>query len=82
MVSLYSPPDTELLESSEYTLWACRYQGDRSLRVVDVTSILAVVGMVPLPHHLIAGTAFVAEKLGLDMEALCGIEEEIEEIDE
>lgn len=31
------------------TLLACIYQGNHALRVIDVTEIVAVVAMIPLP---------------------------------
>ncbi|KAF8871855.1 hypothetical protein BD779DRAFT_1613874 [Infundibulicybe gibba] len=67
LVSLYSPPDMELLHQSHDTVWACRYQGMGSLHIIDVQSILSVVGMIPMPHHPVPNTRFVAEKLGLDV---------------
>jgi hypothetical protein len=77
LVSLYSPPNLELLEMSERTLWACEYQGERAFRVVDTTCILAVVGMVPFSAF--PGQVFVAEKLGLDVDDLGGFEEIVRE---
>ncbi|KAF8897773.1 hypothetical protein BD779DRAFT_1667694 [Infundibulicybe gibba] len=72
LVSLYSPPDAELLRRSNNTIWACRYQGMDSLHVIDVRSILSVVAMVPMPHHPVPNTRFVVEKLGLDVADLGG----------
>ena len=79
MVSNYSSPHARLLALSHYTLWSCVYQGDASLKVIDVTSISAVVAMVPhqpftedpIPHF------FVVEKPGLDVASLGGNSESI-----
>ena len=71
-MSVYSPPDTNLLSESYGALWACTYRGQSSLTAVPVSAILAVVSMQPLPH--IEGDAenllFVIEKSGLDDMAL------------
>lgn len=50
MVSLYSPPDMQLLADSHQTLYACEYRADRSLAVINVKTIKAVVAMPPLPR--------------------------------
>jgi hypothetical protein len=79
MVSRYSPPHAGLLALSYHTLWSCTHQGDASLTVIDVKSILAVVAMVPhqpfaedpVPHF------FVVEKPGLDVASLGGNSESI-----
>ena len=70
LVSVYSPPISELLISSHGTLWASRYQGSNMFRVIDVKSILSVVAMVPL--DAVEGHFFVVEKLGLDVAFLGG----------
>ncbi|KIY50323.1 hypothetical protein FISHEDRAFT_64952 [Fistulina hepatica ATCC 64428] len=76
MVSMYSPPDRALWEFSHGTLWRCEYQGQQNLRVLPVSWIQAVVGMVPFPQldengiqHLPTNTSsfFVVEKMGLDV---------------
>jgi hypothetical protein len=74
MVSIYSPPHMGLLALSYHTLWSCTYQGDVSLRVIDVRLISVVVAMVPhqpftedpVPH------LFIVEKPGLDVASLGG----------
>ncbi|KIY48972.1 hypothetical protein FISHEDRAFT_21250, partial [Fistulina hepatica ATCC 64428] len=50
MVSVYSPPDQELWKLSHETLWCCEYRGQEALKVVPVSLIQSVVGMVPFPH--------------------------------
>ena len=39
LVSLYSTPNPKLLEVSHNTLWLCEYQGDLSLKFINVKSI-------------------------------------------
>jgi hypothetical protein len=77
LVSIYSPPDLNLLRLSSQTLWACRHQGTVSLRVIDFKTIISVVAMVPLPH--IPDLFFVVEKMGLDVADLAGSDERVEE---
>jgi hypothetical protein len=74
LVSDYSPPDLDLLRHSYETLWTCRYQGADNLRVVDVKNIQSVVAIVPFPFQ--HEKFFVGEKLGLEVTALGGVEEE------
>lgn len=79
LVSVYSTPDKDLLRKSHQTLWVCKYQGTGALEVMDVKSILSVVAMVPLPHSDEAersSSFFVAEKPGLEVAYLGGVEEE------
>ena len=70
VVSTYSPPDPVLLHHSYNTVWACQYQGEENLQVIDVHSIISVVAMLPLPAR--AGWYFVGEKLGLEVTGLGG----------
>jgi hypothetical protein len=64
LISLYSEPDKILLEQSYGTIWSCNYQDMNNLRIVDVSSILSVVALIPRNRE---GNVFVAEKLGLDV---------------
>ena len=68
LVSMYGPPNSDMLEDSYHTLFACPYEGDSALQVISVSSILSVVSMQPLPQ--LPGDAenlwFVVEKSGLD----------------
>ena len=68
LVSVYSPPDANILEDSYHTLWACTYNGDNSLEVIPVSAIISVISMQPLPPKLSnpENLWFVVEKLGLD----------------
>jgi len=80
MVSIYSPPDARLLNLSSGTLWACQYKGVGNLQVIDIKCIVAVVAIVPFPHHPIPDMLFIVEKMGLDIAELDGaIEELVEE---
>ncbi len=75
VISVYSEPDLALLKESAGTVVACRYRGDLSLVVIDFTSIVSVVGMVP---HNFPGLdveedwRYVVEKPGLDVLELGG----------
>lgn len=56
----------------------CHHQGDAGLRVVNVKSIASVVAMVPLgPAD--ENQFFVAEKLGLDVAHMGGLDEDLTE---
>ncbi|KAJ7702170.1 hypothetical protein B0H16DRAFT_1347648 [Mycena metata] len=78
LISVYSDPDAELLEDSENTVWLCTYRGLDALKVIRVKRILSVVGMVPLDD---VGELFVVEKMGLELDAMGGAEDDMEEID-
>ena len=78
MVSDYTPYDRDIALKTHGVLLACRYQGDRSRRVVFAKDILSVVAMLPLrprrsefyhprAYDLYSDRYFVAEKLGFDM---------------
>jgi hypothetical protein len=80
IVSLYSLPHKDLLESSYHTLLSCSYLGDTSLCVINVKSIMSVVAMAP--HQPFPGTLdryFVVEKPGLDITVLGGVAEVVPE---
>ncbi|KDQ51981.1 hypothetical protein JAAARDRAFT_73289 [Jaapia argillacea MUCL 33604] len=80
LVSLYSPPDSDLLTASSNTVWSCKYQGDDALRVVDVSTIESVVAIVPHSARQgsdLADCFFVVEKPGLDIAAMGGVAEEM-----
>jgi hypothetical protein len=75
VVSTFSNPDHELLQSSHQTLYVCKYQGDQALEVIEVNTICSVVAMVPfdqLPEtntiSQIGQRYFMVEKFGLDMD--------------
>lgn len=72
LVSVYSPPDRTLLQESNDTFYTCRHQGEAGLRVVQVTTFLSVVSMIP---HVLAGEErfYMFEKPGMDLANLGGI---------
>lgn len=69
VVSLYSPPDKYLLQSSYDTLCVCRYEGEDSLVVISAKSIISVVAMVPFPFTVGGhnNQYFMIEQIGLDV---------------
>lgn len=81
LVSVYGPPDADILEDSFHCLWACEYKGTDNLQVIDISQIISVVSMQPLPF--IPGERenlwFVVEKSGLDDISLTGYVEPLEE---
>lgn len=87
LISVYGPPDDELLEESYDTLWACRYHGEDNFQVVNAKQLLSVVAMVPFTPPAIALDGeelgeygeewyFVVEKPGLEV---FGLREDNEE---
>jgi hypothetical protein len=84
IVSIYSPPHVGLLALSNHTLWSCTYQGDASLRVIDVRSISVVIAMVP--HQPFTEDPvlclFVVEKPGLAVASLGGSTKSISDEEE
>lgn len=76
VVSVYGPPNAEMLQESSHTLHACEYQGYDNLQCVSVSSIISVVSMQPLPR--LPGDPenlwFVVEKSGLEDVQLFGDE--------
>ena len=75
VVSTFSDPDHELLQSSHQSLYVCNYQGDQALEVIEVNSIHSVIAMVPFDQLLETTTVFqighryfMVEKFGLDMD--------------
>ncbi len=86
MADIYGDPDADLLEQSSHTLWSCTKQAESiGLQLVDVTSIRAVVAMVP--HAPLrdpdlgdfSQRVFVVEKIGLDVLTMGGDVEDIED---
>jgi hypothetical protein len=47
LVTMFSAPDQEVLESSSHAAYICHRGGTDTLTVVDVKAITAVVSMVP-----------------------------------
>jgi hypothetical protein len=81
LISLYSEPEGDLLAESYGVLWACRYHGNESLKVVDVTSITSVVSMQPLPPQEDGRRDlwFVVEKDGLEDIDLVGVNDDLDD---
>jgi hypothetical protein len=77
---VYSQPNQELLRESSNTLWACKYNGNDDLRVVNLSSITACVSMQPLPPLPTDSDRlwFVVEKSGLDDGQLTGFNESLD----
>jgi hypothetical protein len=86
LVSVYSPPNAGLFEASNGTVLSCIYLGAANLKVIDISSIVSVVAMIP-HDPFPAGNGdkqeryFVAEKPGLDATVLGGINEDQEKQD-
>jgi hypothetical protein len=72
LVSVYGPPDQDLLEDSYHTLHA--FSQHAELMIVAVTSIISVVSMQPLPEFANQEEPryFVVEKSGIDDNELTG----------
>ena len=69
IISLYSPPDNYLLYIIHNALCVCKYQGEDSIVVINVKSILSVIVMVPFPFTLRGhgDQYFMIEQIGLDV---------------
>ena len=69
LVSIFSPPNQHILESTQTTLAVSRYYGDGALVVIDAKSILSVVAMIPFPFLVNGhrGQFFMVEQIGLDV---------------
>ena len=76
VISVYSSPLPDLLTRSHGTFKSCKYFGDLNLIVVDVTSIKAVVVMIPhSPPGIDVGEDqyyYLVERPGLDVTDLGG----------
>jgi hypothetical protein len=76
LASIYGVPDDDLLRQSSYSLHACPYLGEEGLQVIQISCILSVVSMQPLPT--MEGEVdrenlwFVVEKSGIDDTELTG----------
>ncbi|KAG1765523.1 hypothetical protein EDD22DRAFT_774972, partial [Suillus occidentalis] len=70
IVVMYSQPDVDLLDLSFQAVSSCAYLED-DIRVINIKSIKAIVGMVPhtlrLPSGVVENRFFLVEKLGLDI---------------
>lgn len=84
LVSVYSLPHAGLFEASNGTVLSCTYHGATHMKVIDISSIVSVVAMVPhdpFPNGDRQERYFVAEKPGLEATVLGGIEDQEEQDD-
>ncbi|VDB93561.1 unnamed protein product [Peniophora sp. CBMAI 1063] len=85
LVSDYGNADEYLLEHSSGAVWAAEYRADAGLKVIEISSIVGVVGMIPhtFKTPVTGGLAklmyFAFEKLGAIMRHAPG--EDVEEED-
>ena len=83
LISLYSKPDDYLLSISANTLWSSEYQGDGTLKFIDVKTIQSIVAMIPHRPEILglplSECFFLVEKPGLDVAIMAGIEEDTPE---
>ncbi len=79
LVSVWSGPDTDLLEESSNTVYLCVYQGQADLWVIDAKAIMSVVAMVPMTPHEgdCSARFFLLEKPGLEIMALGDVNTDI-----
>ncbi|KAG2127539.1 uncharacterized protein EDB93DRAFT_1257008 [Suillus bovinus] len=76
-VSEFSQLHTDLFENSSQMVFACRYCGDASLKLVEIHTIQSVVAMIPHNFPGIDGVLFyLVEQPGLDIIRMGGVEEE------
>ena len=71
LISVYDPPNSELLDQSSGALWLERYRGDETLKVINIKLILTCVGMIPFVEPP-DDRFFVCEKMGLEIGSFCG----------
>ena len=73
-MALYSRPDEDLFQQSNWTVWSVTEQGENGLRVIDAKAILSVVSVIPHDHHLCADLSderfFIWEQMGMEMALL------------
>jgi hypothetical protein len=68
-VSVFSPPDQEILEVSSNAAYICQHGGTDAFTVVDVKAITAVVLMVPDYQVTVDGNIIIPENRSSLMEA-------------
>lgn len=77
LVSVFSEPDKDLLQKSSGALTVCRYEGSRSLKIIDAKCIKSVVAMVPFWHTTSDKSRyFLIEKFGLEIFHMAGAQED------
>lgn len=78
LVSTFGQPNAELLQQSSGALWVAEYQGNDTLKVIEIKTISTCVAMVPFmdpPDNQF----FVCEKMGLEIGYLSGAEENLDD---
>jgi hypothetical protein len=70
LVSVFSPPDQEILELSNHAAYICHRGGTDTLTVVEAKAISAVVSMVPDYQVTADGDIIIPENTFSMMEAL------------
>jgi hypothetical protein len=82
LVSLFSKPDEHLKTLSVNMLWSCEYQGDDTLKFINVKTIQAIVTMIPHKPKILgyppSQCFFLVEKLGLNVAIIARVEEGVE----
>lgn len=83
LVSVFSPPDQEILKILNHAAYICHHGGTDALTVVEVKAISAVVSMVPDYQVTVNGDIIIPENRFSLVEApfvrlvaLCGIVED------
>jgi len=66
IVTVFSHPDPNLFKLSYRTVYAC-WRQEEDVRVIDVSTITGVVGMVPHDFTEIGRCHFMVERPGLDI---------------
>ncbi len=81
VVSVFATRQRELYSTSHKTVWLSEYLGDEAIRVLDITCIQSLAGMVPdsdvkidmedqnEPHFRVGENYFLVEKMGVEMSA-------------
>lgn len=89
LVSLYSPPNPELLKQSHQVVYSCRAPEDGIFQLIDIKAIQSVVAMVPyfkvLPNGEIftpENEYFMIEKPGVELAQYRGVQDDDDEYDE
>lgn len=71
MVSQLTPKYNELQSISQNTLIMAAYEGDATLKIIPVTSIVAVIAAVPAPTFInplqVSNLYYIVERIGFDV---------------
>ena len=63
LVSMFSPPDLDILELSYHAAYICRHGGVGALTVIDIKTITAIVSMVPNYQVTFEGDIVIPENM-------------------